>query len=402
MKRFSIVLLWLAPLASIAQESAETLVNRVVQPYLAATHHRGLIVGIVQEGKQQFFPYGEVTAGSYQAPEPTSLFEIGELTEVFTTALLAEQVMQGQLNTDDPLSKLFPAHVRIPAYSRIACEPEKWVLVSDGEGEVSLPRNTRFRCIPANLDQTVPILLCDLATHTTGLPSLNRLRFWHRKNPYAAYQEADLYHFLNGFEFGKPAFFVYRYSPLNMALLGLGLSRKAGESFETLLAKRLATPLGLPDTRFSLSSEQQQRLLPGHRRGGRQTPHWQYEALAPAGGLHSTATDLLQFTSVQLGFGPSDWYFTLASTHNPRYPVSLKKHPNSEAAFGWLLTPLDEGGTKVIWRQGLTGGFCAFVGFVKETNTGVVILSNTARPVDPVGFELLRNLHQQLMAAQSR
>jgi hypothetical protein len=66
------------------------------------------------------------------------------------------------------------------------------------------------------------------------------LHFWHRKNPYAGYQEADLYGFLNGFEFDKPAFFVYKYSPLNMALLGLGLSLKAGEPFEALLVKRLA------------------------------------------------------------------------------------------------------------------------------------------------------------------
>lgn len=402
MKPFFAFLLLLAPLGSFAQGEVEALVNRAVQSYVTSPRNRGLVVGIVQDGRQQFFSYGETTKGSHLSPDSVSLFELGEVTEVFTTTLLADLVMQGQLHTDDPLAKLFPPNVRVPAYSRIACEPEKWVYISDGEAEEPLPRNTRYNCIPTNLNQTAPILLCDLATHTTGLPGLKRLRFWHRKNPYASYTQADLYRFLNGYEFNKPAFFVYRYSPLNMALLGQALALKTGKRFEALLIDRISNPLQLPDTRLTLDAGQQQRLLAGHSRKGQRTPPWDYDALAPAGGLRSTAKDLLRFTASQLGLAPDDWYFTMAFAHNPRYPVRQKGHPNREAGLGWLLTPLGEEGMKIIWRQGRTGGFCAYLGFVKETNTGVVILSNTANPVDQIGIELLRKLNQGQIATKSR
>jgi CubicO group peptidase (beta-lactamase class C family) len=43
----------------------------------------------------------------------------------------------------------------------------------------------------------------------------------------------------------------------------------------------------------------------------------------------------------------------------------------------------------VLWHTGGTGGFRSFLGFVKETETGVVVLSNCARSVDAIGFRIL-------------
>ncbi|MBC7920189.1 MAG: beta-lactamase family protein [Ferruginibacter sp.] len=402
MKLFSAFLLLLTPWGSFAQGEVETLVNRAVQSYVASPHHRGLLVGIVEDGRQQFFSYGETTQGGHPLPDSVSLFEIGQLTEVFTTTLLADLVMEGQLHTDDSLAKLFPPNVRVPAYARIACEPEQLVLQSDGETDDPLLRTTRYQCIPANLDQTAPILLCDLATHTTGLPGLKRRHFQRQKNAVAPYTEADLYRFMNGYEFNKPSSFIYRYSPLNTALLGLALSLKTGQPFEALLIDRICGPIGLPDTRLTLNANQQQRLLAGHSRKGQPTPPGPSDALAPAAGLRSTAKDLLRFTAAQLGLIHDDWYFKVSFAHNPRYPVHQKGRPNGEVGLGWLLTPLGEAGTKVIWRQGQTGGFCAYLGFVKETNTGVVILSNTANAVDQIGVGLLGELNQRRMVVKAR
>jgi D-alanyl-D-alanine-carboxypeptidase/D-alanyl-D-alanine-endopeptidase len=46
----------------------------------------------------------------------------------------------------------------------------------------------------------------------------------------------------------------------------------------------------------------------------------------------------------------------------------------------------------VVWHNGATGGFRAFVGFVKKSETGVVVLSNCARGVDAIGFRLLERI----------
>jgi serine-type D-Ala-D-Ala carboxypeptidase/endopeptidase len=43
----------------------------------------------------------------------------------------------------------------------------------------------------------------------------------------------------------------------------------------------------------------------------------------------------------------------------------------------------------MIWHNGGTGGFRSFIGFVKESETGVAVLSNCSRSVDAIGFEML-------------
>jgi D-alanyl-D-alanine-carboxypeptidase/D-alanyl-D-alanine-endopeptidase len=43
----------------------------------------------------------------------------------------------------------------------------------------------------------------------------------------------------------------------------------------------------------------------------------------------------------------------------------------------------------VLWHNGGTGGFRSFTGFVRETETGVVVLSNCARSVDAIGLRVL-------------
>ncbi len=41
-----------------------------------------------------------------------------------------------------------------------------------------------------------------------------------------------------------------------------------------------------------------------------------------------------------------------------------------------------------------TGGYRSFVGFVPGSRVGVVVLSNSANDVDPIGMALLKALHE--------
>jgi CubicO group peptidase (beta-lactamase class C family) len=402
MKRFATGLLLLVSLGAAAQNEVRETVDRLVIPYVSSGHNRGLVVGVLHEGRQYFFNYGEKTKSSGMKPDSSSLFEIGTLTEVFTTTLLANMSMEGKVQIDDPLEALMPASVRVPRYVRIACEPVKIIDISMGSSEETYTRSNRYNCVPVSQSQSAPILLCDLATHTVGLPQMKKLHLRDRKNPFARYTQADLYRFLNTYEFDTPATFDYRPSPLDAALLGHALSLKAGMSYEELLKQRITNRLGLNDTRLSLSYDQMERLLAGHNRKGKPAPYWNYDVLAPAGGLRSTAKDLLNFTAAQLGNLPGNWYFTLASAHNPRHPVRKKGHPDSEIGLGWLLSPIGTEGAKIIWSEGQTGGFSAYLGFVKETGIGVVILSNSANSVTPMGPEILAALQKLSVSVSKR
>jgi D-alanyl-D-alanine-carboxypeptidase/D-alanyl-D-alanine-endopeptidase len=46
----------------------------------------------------------------------------------------------------------------------------------------------------------------------------------------------------------------------------------------------------------------------------------------------------------------------------------------------------------VLWHNGGIGGFRSFVAFVREADTAVVVLSNTARSVGRLGLRLLKVL----------
>jgi len=64
------------------------------------------------------------------------------------------------------------------------------------------------------------------------------------------------------------------------------------------------------------------------------------------------------------------------------------------AGYGWLISTLNEQTNQpVIWANGGTGGFRSFIGMVKDTETGIVILSNSANSVDEMAFEILELMH---------
>jgi D-alanyl-D-alanine-carboxypeptidase/D-alanyl-D-alanine-endopeptidase len=48
----------------------------------------------------------------------------------------------------------------------------------------------------------------------------------------------------------------------------------------------------------------------------------------------------------------------------------------------------------VLWHHGGTGGFRSFVAFVREADTAVVVLSNTARSVGRLDQRLLKALSE--------
>jgi D-alanyl-D-alanine-carboxypeptidase/D-alanyl-D-alanine-endopeptidase len=48
----------------------------------------------------------------------------------------------------------------------------------------------------------------------------------------------------------------------------------------------------------------------------------------------------------------------------------------------------------MLWHNGGTGGFRSFLGFVKEIEAGVAVLSNCSRSVDAIGFRVLEACHR--------
>ena len=205
----------------------------------------GVSIGIYQRGVRRVFSYG--------AAAPDSIFQIGSATKPFTGLLLAEMVERGVVRLDDPVRELIPA--------------------------AGVPR-------PAGHE----IRLLDLATHRSGLPPMAAsFRPASPANPAADFDVARLHNFLRGRGVDRRVDAPFIYSNLGFGLLAHALSQRAGGDYATLLRQVIAEPLGMNDTTVNLSPEQQRRFVHGYDDYQRPVPAWDFDVLAGAGGLRSTA-----------------------------------------------------------------------------------------------------------------
>ncbi|MBW3610760.1 MAG: serine hydrolase [Actinobacteria bacterium] len=122
-----------------------------------------------------------------------------------------------------------------------------------------------------------------------------------------------------------------------------------------------------------------------HAGPGRPVPDWDLAAFTPAGGLRSTAPDLVRFLGANLDPGTSDLAVPLEDVHRPRRSIGA----HEDVGLGWHLR--EEGASTIAWHNGGTGGFGGFLAMLREHGAGVVVLYNSppSPAVDAAGFGLL-------------
>jgi serine-type D-Ala-D-Ala carboxypeptidase/endopeptidase len=311
----------------------------------------GIVVGMLGPEGRHVVSYGKLAAGDARPLDGDTVFEIGSVTKVFTSLLLADMVQRGEVSLDDPVSKYLPPDVRMPR------------------------RGGR------------DITLVDLATHTSGLPRLpTPFTPKDPTNPYADYTVDDLYRFLSGYELRRDIGAQYEYSNLGGGLLGHVLSRRAGTDYESLVRARITGPLGMNDTRVALTPEMRARLAVGHNDTLTPVPNWDLPTLAGAGALRSTVNDMLKFVAVPTGDGSAPLASAMASMLAVRRPAG---NPALDIALGWHVAK--RSGREIVWHNGGTGGYRSMVAFDPKAHTAVVVLSNTftASGVDDIGLHLI-------------
>src|SRR6266404_338219 len=331
----ALVLCLLAPRTAAAERLApDAEVLAILKERVESKRSAGIVVGILDEGGRRVVACGN--AGSADKPlDGNSLFEIGSITKVFTSSLLAEMVRRGEVRLEDPASKYLPDSARLPS--------------RNGKG----------------------ITLLDLATQTSGLPRLpGNLAPKDPKNPYADYTVEQLYDFLSHYTLTRDIGEKYEYSNLGVGLLGHILARKAGMSYEELVTKRILEPLGMKDTGITLSAPMRARLAPGHDAGGAPVGNWDVPVLAGAGALRSTANDMLKFLAANLDAGDGPLPSALRETHKARRPTGM---PQLEIGLGWHIFHRFD--NDLVWHNGGTGGYHSWIGFLAARRVGVVVLS---------------------------
>jgi len=311
----------------------------------------GIVVGVIGPEGRRVVAYGQLAKGDPRPLGSDTVFEIGSTTKVFTSLLLADMVQRGEVALDDPVAKYLPASVKMPE------------------------RNGR------------QITLVDLATHTSGLPRMpTNFTPKDMNNPYADYSVEQMYQFLSGYQLTRDVGSQYEYSNLGGGLLGHVLALRAGMSYEALVRSRICDPLGMNDTRITLTPEMKARMAAGHNQALESVENWDLPTLAGAGALRSTANDMLTFLAANLGYVKSPLAPAMAAMLKVRRPTGM---PGLEIALGWHVRTIE--GKEIVWHNGGTGGFRSFMGFDPSARTGVVALSNTFTTigVDDIALHLL-------------
>ncbi|WP_414584780.1 serine hydrolase [Scytonema sp. PCC 10023] len=309
----------------------------------------GIVVGFINPKGSTIVSYGKLNQTSSRQPDGNTVFEIGSVSKVFTSLVLADMVERKQLSLQDPISKFLPKSVKVPT------------------------RKGR------------EITLLDLATHTSGLPRLpNNLDPKDIENPYSDYTVEQLYSFLSNSQLTRDIGAEYEYSNLGAGLLGHILSLKAGMDYEKLVITRICQQLKMDSTSIQLSPEMQARFATGHNQLGQPVKNWDIPTLAGAGALRSTANDLLKFLAANLDLSKSHLSPAIQRTHLVQHDANI---PDLKIGLGWHI--LKRYGREIIWHNGGTGGYHSFIGFDKKKRLGVVVLSNSVNDIDDIGLHLL-------------
>jgi CubicO group peptidase (beta-lactamase class C family) len=337
--------------------------QRIVDDRVATYHDSvGLIVGVVEPSGRRLFARGPAQTGNDDSVDGDTIYEIGSVTKVFTALLLADEARRGELSLNDPATKYLPPGTKLPQRG---------------------PR---------------AITLLDLATHTSGLPKMpSNVSVTDFNNPNADMNAEQLLKSVAAYEMTRDVGAAYEYSDAGFDLLGMVVAAAGHADYETLLKGRILGPLHMINTHIAMSLDEKDRLSAGYNAHLAPVPHEHLPTLMGSDGMRSTANDLLDFVAANAGLTSSPLAPAMADmikTQRQTQYIELK------AALGWHVATLHE--IEMVWENGQTHGYRAFIGFVPKSHVGVVVLSNAANSIDDIGVHILdkdtplRHLHREV------
>ncbi|CRM89054.1 Beta-lactamase [Pseudomonas sp. 22 E 5] len=353
------VALFLATGHCLAADDLRAVVDASVKPLMQQQSIPGLVVGVVKDGKAQYFNYGVASKDAKQPVSENTLFEIGSVSKTFTATLAGYAVASGKLTLTDPASQYLPAL-----------------------------RGGKFDHIS----------LLNLGTYTAGgLP----LQF-----PRAA---DNTQHMISYFQQWKPDFAPGTqrlYSNPSLGLFGYLAAQSLKQPFDQLMEKTLLAKLGLKHTFVTVPKSQMNLYAQGYGKDGQPVRVGPGAMDSEAYGIKTSASDLLHYVEVNMRPATLDPVLqqAITTTHTGYYTVegmtqglgwemypypikldalvegnstkmAVEPHP-----VNWLTPPQAPHADTLVNKTGSTNGFGAYVAYVPSKGMGVVILANKNYP----------------------
>ena len=308
----------------------------------------GVAIGVVDADGERMWGFG-VTNVEHPLPiDADTVFEIASITKTMTAtvaAMLAAPVppgaLAGRLELDAPVRRYIP----------------------------------EFRV--ADPDVSERVIVRDLFTHTAGwfgeyLPATG-----HGADAIAKGVAA-----MAGLEQASPSG-TFSYNNVSLTLAGRVVEVVAGTPYEQAVRELLFGPLGMTRTAFRAEDVLYERLAAGHTvRDGKavlvRSRFAEGSGGAPAGGVRSTARDLLRYARFHLGDGTAVGGARLmpaAALRAMRAP-RVAMGPLGHVGLSWFLEQRD--GVTIAAHGGATVAHMSQLALVPERGAALTILTNGA------------------------
>jgi CubicO group peptidase (beta-lactamase class C family) len=301
----------------------------------------GLAIGIVAGDKLVYAKGFGLRSKGGEPVDTRTIFQIGSATKAFLAATMAIMVDRRKLRWDDRIVDLDP------------------------DFQLSDPWVTReFRVF-------------DLLAQRSGLPPyVNDMLATFGIN------EAALIRSLRHVEPVSSFRTTFAYTNITHLLAGRIVAKAAGAAdWNAVLRQELLDPLGMKDSSYTAEAI---KAATNHAEGHRWTPNGTIEVpftqvypydYGGAGDINSTVEDMAHWIRLQLGNGAFEGR-QMVSPENLRFTHRAKVAISDKMlyALGWIIQQTPNG--NIIWHNGGTPSFGAFVGMAPDKNVGVVVLTN--------------------------
>lgn len=354
-KIYTIILSFFLPGYIFAQsDNLKNEINKIIEYDTDINFEKtpGFIVAVIDGDSTFYASFGHSSRSMLKSIEPDDIFEIGSTTKVFTSLLVFKYIEEGQFSLKDKVNNLLPQEYINPRLKELS--------------------------------------LYDLLNHISGFPRIPEFFGKKQKNaldPYAYFTKEDLLSYYRDYvprrKEGK-----FNYSHVNYALLEIILEEHSGMAFHDLMKQQIFDPLKMDHSFVDFSENR--IITPGYNRAMRKVKPWSFASFSGSEGIKSTAEDLSKYIRLNLGLN----FPTLYKSVESQLQIVEKTNYNDKImmANGWHV--VDQGKKYNIYTHtGKTSGHTSFLAFVKETKTGVIILSNSSWGVEDLGFLILRMIN---------
>ena len=339
------------------------LIDTWLEAQLQYDNVPGLSVGVVKDQELIWSKaYGFSNVEEEVQATPQTIYSICSISKLFTSIAIMNLYEEGKLRLDDELSAL------LPDYN-----------------------------IQQKYEQSGPITIRGLLTHSSGLPREANAAYWTGPDfPFPTAEEVQKE--LENQETLYTASTYFQYSNLGMTLLGAVIEEVSGMSYDDYINQLILKPLQMRNTKPYLPKDQWgQEMATGYsaiKRDGSRDKMNLFDArgIKAAAGFSSTVEDLAKFAA---------WQFRLLNAEKEEIlkPSTLKEmqrvhwvDPDFNTFWGLGFSVNNSGGEKVVGHSGSCPGYRTTITLLPANELSVIVMMNAMDNPAKYGNEIVKIL----------